>query len=161
MGELAVASKVHVMVSYGWSRGDGLVNHQLGQILARAAGVGEVDITDPQSTDRASRIEVATADPTVSAELDHWWQMVETRRAGNNTRNPVLGLEQSIRYRTDRLDAAAVTPEVSGECRREVAAVDQTITGVKDLPELVHPDAQVLDLLARYLEARSRVPAVA
>ena len=29
MGELAAASKVHVMVSYWWSRGDGLDNHQL------------------------------------------------------------------------------------------------------------------------------------
>lgn len=53
MGELAAASKVHVMVSYWWSRGDSLVNHQLGQILTCAAGVDEVDITDPQSIDRA------------------------------------------------------------------------------------------------------------
>ncbi|MDF3312168.1 hypothetical protein P3H15_45185 [Rhodococcus sp. T2V] len=159
MGELAVASKVAVMVSYWWSRGDGLANHLLGQILTRAAGVGEVDITDPQSIDRTVR--VAVADPAVLAELDQWWRMVETRRAGNTTRNPGLGLEQSIRYLTDRLDAAAVTPEALGECRRQVAAVDQTITSSKDLPELVHPDAQMLDLLVRYLEARSRVLALA
>ncbi|WP_124390606.1 hypothetical protein [Rhodococcus wratislaviensis] len=159
MGELATASRVHVMVSYWWSRGDGLANHQLGQILTRAAGVDEVNITDPQSIDRALRI--AVADPTVLAELDQWWQMVETRRDGNNTRNPGLGLEQSIRYLTDRLDAGTITPEGLGECRRQVAAVDQTITSATDLPELVHPDAQMLDLLARYLEARSRVLALA
>ncbi|MFD6058234.1 hypothetical protein [Rhodococcus wratislaviensis] len=63
------------MVSYWWSRGDGLANHQLSQILTRAAGVDEADITDRQSIDRASR--VATADPAVLAELDQWWQMVE------------------------------------------------------------------------------------
>ncbi|MBV6757354.1 hypothetical protein [Rhodococcus opacus] len=159
MGDLAAASKVHVMVSYWWSRGDGLANHQLGQILTRAAGVGEVDITDPQSIDRALR--VAVADPAVLAELDEWWQMVETRRAGNTTRNPGLGLEKSIRYLTDRLDAGTITPEALGECRRQVVAVDQTITSAKDLPELAHPDAEILDLLARYLEARSRVLALA
>ncbi|MFD6062711.1 hypothetical protein [Rhodococcus wratislaviensis] len=159
MGELAAASKVHVMVSYWWSRGDSLANHQLGQILTRAAGVDEADITDPQSIDRALR--VATADPAALAELDQWWQMVETRRAGNGTQNPGLGLEKSIRYLTDRLDAATITPEALGECRRQVAAVDQTITGAKDLPELAHPDAEMLDLLARYLEARSRVLALA
>ncbi|MGW4339713.1 hypothetical protein ACWEK5_44070 [Rhodococcus koreensis] len=146
------------MVSYWWSRGDGLANHQLGQILTRAAGVDEVDITDPQSIDRTLRI--AVADPAALAELDQWWQMVETRRAGNNTTNPGLGLEQAIRYLTDRLDADTVTPEVLGECRRQVAAVDQRVTGAKDLPELVRPDAQMLDLLARYLEARSRVLAL-
>ena len=159
MGELAGASKVHVMVSYWWSRGDGLANHKLGQILTRAAGVDEVDITDPQSIDRTLRI--AVADPTVLAELDQWWQMVETRRAGNTTRNPGLVLEQSIRYLTDRLDAGTVTPEALGECRRQVAEVDPTIISAKDLPELVHPDAQMLDLLVRYLEARSRVLALA
>ncbi|RZL82555.1 MAG: hypothetical protein EOP32_11085 [Rhodococcus sp. (in: high G+C Gram-positive bacteria)] len=159
MGELAAASTVHVMVSYWWSRGDGLANHQLGQILTRAAGVGEVDLTDPQSIDRALR--VAVADPPVLAELDQWWQLVETRRAGNGTRNPGLGLETSIRYLTDRLDAAVVTPEALGECLRQVAAVDQTIISAKDLPELAHPDAEMLDLLARYLEARSRVLALA
>ncbi|WP_257226497.1 hypothetical protein [Rhodococcus opacus] len=62
---------------------------------------------------------------------------------------------------TDRLDAAAVTPEALGECRRQVAAVDQTIISAKDLPELAHPDAEMLDLLGRYLEARSRVLALA
>ncbi|MDV6246678.1 hypothetical protein [Rhodococcus opacus] len=159
MGELAAASKVHVMVSYWWSRGDGLANHQLSQILTRASGVDQVEITDPQSIDRALRF--AVADPAVLAELDQWWQMVETRRAGNGTRNPGLGLDQSIRYLTDRLDAAAVTPEALGECRRQVAAVDQTIISAKDLPELAHPDAEMLDLLARYLEARSRVLALA
>ena len=102
MGERAAASEVAVMVSYWWSRGDGLANHQLGQILSRAAGVDEVDLTDPQSIDRALRM--AVADPAVLAELDQWWQMVETRRAGNGTRNPGLGLEQSIRYLTDRLE---------------------------------------------------------
>ena len=159
MGELAAASKVHVRVSYWWSRGDGLANHQLGQILSRAAGVGEVDLADSQSLDRALRI--AVADPAVLAELDAWWQMVETRRAGSSTHNPGLGLDQSIRYLTDRLDAAVVTPEALVECRRQVAAVDQTIIGAKDLPELAHPDAEMLDLLARYLEARSRVLALA
>ena len=158
MGELAAASKVHVMVSYWWSRGDGLANHQLGQILTRAAGVGEVDLTDPQSLDRALR--VAVADPAVLAELDQWWQMVETRTAGNGTRNPGLGLDQSIRYLTDRLDAVTVTPEALGECRRQVAAVDQTIISAKNLPELAHPDAEMLDLLGRCLEARSRVLAL-
>ncbi|WP_257226547.1 hypothetical protein [Rhodococcus opacus] len=146
------------MVSSWWSRGDGLANHQLGQTLTRAAGVDEVDITDPQSIDRALRI--AVADPAVLAELEAWWQMVETRRAGNGTRNPGLGLDQSIRYLTDPLDAAAVTPEALGECRRQVAAVDQTIISAKNLPELAHPDAETLDLLARYLEARSRVLAL-
>ncbi|WP_231914252.1 hypothetical protein [Rhodococcus sp. LB1] len=87
-------------MSFWWSRGDGLANHQLGQILSRAAGVGEVDLADPQSIDRALRI--AVADPAVLAELDQWWQMVETRRAGNGTRNPGLGPAQSIRYLTDR-----------------------------------------------------------
>ncbi|QZS57080.1 hypothetical protein [Rhodococcus opacus] len=159
MGELAAASKVHVMVSYWWSRGDSLANHQLGQILSRAAGVGEVDLTDSQSLDRALRI--AVTDPAVLGELEAWWQMVETRRAGNGTRNPGLGLDQSIRYLTDRLDAAAITPEVLGECRRQVAAVDLTIMSAKDLPELAHPDAEMLDLLGRYLEARSRVLALA
>ncbi|WP_172653120.1 hypothetical protein [Rhodococcus opacus] len=159
MGELAGASKVHVMVSYWWSRGDGLANHQLGQILTRAAGVDEVDLADPQSLDRALRI--AVADPAVLAELEVWWQMVETRRAGNGTRNPGLGLEQSIRYLTDRLDTATMTPEVLGECRRQVAVVDKTIISAKNLPELAHPDAEMLDLLARYLEARSRVLALA
>ncbi|MDV7088362.1 hypothetical protein GXW84_35100 [Rhodococcus sp. IEGM 248] len=147
------------MVSFWWSRGDGLVNHQLGQILSGAAGVGEVEITDPQSIDRALRI--AVADPAVPAELDQWWQMVETRRAGNGTRNPGLGLAQSIRYPTDRLDAVTVTPEALGECRRQVAAVDQAIISAKDLPELAHPDAEMLDFLARYLEARSWVLALA
>ena len=147
------------MVSYWWSRGDGLANHQLDQILSRAAGVDQVDLTDPQSLDRALRI--AVADPTVRVELDAWWQMVETRRAGNGPRNPGLGLDQSIRYLTDRLDAAAVTPEALGECRRQVAAVDQTIISAKNLPELAHPDAEMLDLLGRYLEARSRVLALA
>lgn len=71
-----------------------------------------------------------------------------------------LGLEKSIRYLTDRLDAAVVTPEALGECSREVAAVDQVIIGAKDLPELAHPDAEMLDLLARYLEARSRAVAL-
>ncbi|MFC0448825.1 hypothetical protein ACFFI2_11935, partial [Rhodococcus jostii] len=89
MGELAAASKVHVMVSHWWSRGDGLANHQLGQILTRAAGVGQVDLTDPQSIDRALRI--AVADPAVLAELEQWWQMVETRRAGNGTPQPGSG----------------------------------------------------------------------
>ncbi|WP_128642584.1 hypothetical protein [Rhodococcus opacus] len=145
------------MVSYRWSRGDGLDHHQLGQILTRAAGVDEADITDPQSSDRASRI--AVADPAVLVELDQWWQMVETRRAGNSTRNPVLGLEKSIRYLTDRLDAATVTPEALGECRRQVTAVDETVTGAEDLPELAHPDAEML--LPRYLEERSRVLALA
>nr|GLK33840.1 hypothetical protein GCM10017611_06830 [Rhodococcus wratislaviensis] len=159
MGELAAASKAAVMVSFWWSRGDGLANHQLGQILTRAAGVGEVDLTDPQSIDRA--LWIAVADPTVLAELDQWWQMVETRRAGNGTRNPGLGLDQSIRYLTDRLDADTVTAEALGECRRQVAAVDQTIISAKDLPELAHPDAEMLDLLGRYLEARSRVLALA
>ena len=159
MGELAAASKVHVMVSYWWSRGDSLANHQLGQILSRAAGVGEVDLTDSQSLDRALRI--AVTDPAVLGELEAWWQMVETRRAGNGTRNPGLGLDQSIRYLTDRRDAAAITPEVLGECRRQVAAVDLTIMSAKDLPELAHPDAEMLDLLGRYLEARSRVLALA
>ncbi|QSE88092.1 hypothetical protein JWS13_05080 (plasmid) [Rhodococcus pseudokoreensis] len=159
MGELATANKVHVMVSYWWSRGDGLANHQLGQILTRTSGVDEFDITDPQSIDRALRI--AVTDPAVLAELDGWWQMAETRRAGNNTRNPGLGLDASIRYLTDRLDADTVTPEAVGECRRQVTAVDQTIIGAKDLPELTHPDAEMLDLLARYLEARSRVLALA
>ncbi|WKN53386.1 hypothetical protein R1X32_44925 [Rhodococcus opacus] len=159
MGELAAASKVHVMVSYWWSRGDSLANHQLGQILSRAAGVGEVDLTDSQSLDRALRI--AVTDPAVLGELEAWWQMVETRRAGNGTRNPGLGLDQSIRYLTDRLDAAAITPEVLGECRRQLAAVDLTIMSAKDLPELAHPDAEMLDLLGRYLEARSRVLALA
>ncbi|MCZ4586406.1 MULTISPECIES: hypothetical protein [Rhodococcus] len=159
MGELAAASKVHVMVSYWWSRGDSLANHQLGQILSRAAGVGEVDLTDSQSLDRALRI--AVTDPAVLGELEAWWQMVETRRAGNGTRNPGLGLDQSIRYLTDRLDAAAITPEVLGECRRQVAAVDLTIMSAKNLPELAHPDAEMLDLLGRYLEARSRVLALA
>ncbi|MDH6291367.1 hypothetical protein [Rhodococcus opacus] len=159
MGEPAAASKVHVMVSYWWSRGDSLANHHLGQILTRAAGVDEADITDPQSIDRALRI--AVADPAALAELDEWWQMVETRRAGNGTRNPGLGLDQSIRYLTDRLDATAITPEVLGECRRQIAAVDQTIISAKDLPELARPDAEMLDLLGRYLEARSRVLALA
>ncbi|AII11401.1 hypothetical protein [Rhodococcus opacus] len=159
MGELAAASKVHVMVSYWWSRGDSLANHQLGQILTRAAGVDEVDLTDPQSIDRALRI--AVADPAALAELDQWWQMVETRRAGNSTRNPRLGLDQSIRYLTDRLDTAAITPEALGECRRQIAAVDRTIISAKNLPELAHPDAEMLDLLGRYLEARSRVLALA
>ena len=159
MGELAAAPPVRHHHMYFARRGDGLDNHQLGQILTRAAGVGEVDLTDPQSLDRALRI--AVADPTVLAELDGWWQMVETRRAGNGTRNPGLGLDQSIRYLTDRLDAAVVTPEALGECRRQVAAVDQTIIGAKDLPELAHPDAEMLDLLGRYLEARSRVLALA
>ncbi|MBW4818663.1 hypothetical protein [Rhodococcus qingshengii] len=158
MGELAVASKVHVMVSYWWSRGDGLANHHLGQILTRAAGVGEVDIADPQSIDRTLRI--AVADPAVLAELDEWWQMVETRRAGNSTRIPGLGLAGSIRYLTDLLDTDTLTPEALGECRRQVAAVDQAIIGAKGLPELAHPDAEMLDLLARYLEARSRVLAL-
>jgi hypothetical protein len=54
-----------------------------------------------------------------------------------------------------------VTPEVLGECRRQVATVDQTIIRAKDLPELTHPNAETLDLLARYLEARSRVLALA
>nr|WP_271213013.1 hypothetical protein [Rhodococcus wratislaviensis]GLK39928.1 hypothetical protein GCM10017611_67990 [Rhodococcus wratislaviensis] len=53
MGELAAASKAAVMVSYWWSRGDGLANRQLGQILTCAAGVDEVNITDPRSIDRA------------------------------------------------------------------------------------------------------------
>ncbi|RZL83543.1 MAG: hypothetical protein EOP32_07000 [Rhodococcus sp. (in: high G+C Gram-positive bacteria)] len=159
MGELAAASKVHVMVSYWWSRGDGLANHQLGQILTRAAGVDQVDLTDPQSLDRALRI--AVADPTVLAELDQWWPMVETRRAGNSTRNPSLGLDQSIRYLTDRLDAGTITPEARGECRRQVVAVDQVIISSKNLPELAHPDAEMLDLLGRYLETRSRVLALA
>ncbi|NHU44971.1 hypothetical protein [Rhodococcus sp. A14] len=119
----------------------------------------QVDLTDPQSIDRALRI--AVADPAVLAELDAWWQMAETRRAGNGTRNPGLGLDQSIRYLTDRLDADTVTPEALGECRRQVAAVDQTIISAKDLPELAHPDAETLDLLGRYLEARSRVLALA
>ena len=158
MGELAGASKVHVMVSYWWSRGDGLANHQLGQILTRAAGVDQVDLTDPQSLDRALRI--AVADPAASAELDQWWQMAETRRAGNSTHNPSLGLNQSIRYLTDRLDAATISSEALNECRRQVAAVDQTIISAKDLPELAHPDAEMLDLLGRYLEARSRVQAL-
>jgi hypothetical protein len=50
---------------------------------------------------------------------------------------------------------------VLGECRRQVAAVDQAIIGATDLPELAHPDAEMLDLLGRYLEARSRVLALA
>ncbi|MFC9839670.1 hypothetical protein ACFVKB_38680 [Rhodococcus sp. NPDC127530] len=158
MGELGAAGKVAVMVSYWWSRGDSLANHQLGQILTRASGVDELDITDPQSIDRALRIAVAA--PAVLAELDEWWQMVETRRAGNSTRNPGLVLDQSIRYLTDRLDADTLTPEALNECRRQVAAVDQTITSAKDLPELARPDAEMLDLLARYLEARSRVLAL-
>ncbi|MFD2157075.1 hypothetical protein [Rhodococcus jostii] len=62
---------------------------------------------------------------------------------------------------TDRLDAGTVTAEALGECRRQVAAVDQTIISAKDLPELAHPDAEMLDLLGRYLEARSRVLALA
>ncbi|AHK35595.1 hypothetical protein Pd630_LPD11020 (plasmid) [Rhodococcus opacus PD630] len=148
-----------MMVSYWWRRGDGLANHQLGQILTRASGVDEVDLTDSQSLDRALRI--AVADPVVLGELAQWWQMVETRRAGHGTRNPGLGLDQSIRYLTDRLDAAAITPEALDECRRQVAAVDETIISAKDLPELAHPDAEMLDLLARYLEARSRVLALA
>ncbi|MFZ2172856.1 MAG: hypothetical protein WAW17_02255 [Rhodococcus sp. (in: high G+C Gram-positive bacteria)] len=48
-----------------------------------------------------------------------------------------------------------------GEFRRQVTAVDQVIIGAKDLPELAHPDAEIHDLLARYLEARSRVQALA
>ncbi|MGV9870010.1 hypothetical protein [Rhodococcus koreensis] len=158
MGELATASTVHVMVSYWWSRGDDLANHQLGQILTRTSGVGEIDLTDPQSIDQALRI--AVADPAVLTELDEWWKMVETRRAGNSTRNPGLGLAGSIRYLTDRLDTDTITPEALGECRRQVAAVDQAIIGAKDLPELAHPDPEMLDLLTRYLEARSRVLAL-
>ena len=76
MGELAAVSEVHVMVSFWWSRGDGLANHRLGQILSRAAGVGEVNLTDPQSIDRALRI--AVADPAVLTELDQWWQILQT-----------------------------------------------------------------------------------
>jgi len=76
MGELAAASTAHVMVSYWWSRGDGLANHQLGQILTRAAGVDQVDLTDPQSLDRALRI--AVADPAVLTELDEWWQILQS-----------------------------------------------------------------------------------
>jgi hypothetical protein len=134
-------------------------NHQLGQILTRTSGVDEIDITDPQAVDRALRI--AVADPGALAELEGWWQMVEARRSGNGTRNPGLGLEKSIRYLTDRIDADTLTPEAVGECHRQVAAVDQAIIGAKDLPELAHPDAEMLDLLARYLEARSRVLALA
>ncbi|MFC9557032.1 hypothetical protein ACFTWF_40140 [Rhodococcus sp. NPDC056960] len=155
MGELATASKAHVMVLYGWSRGDDLAIHQLGQFLTRTAGVDEIDITDPQSIDRA--LWIAVADPTVLTELDGWWTMAEARRADSGTRNPGLGLEKSIRYLTDRLDTDTMTAEAVGECRRQVAAVDRSIIGAKDLPELAHPDPEMLDLLARYVEARSRV----
>ncbi|WP_257014752.1 hypothetical protein [Rhodococcus sp. ACPA1] len=54
-----------------------------------------------------------------------------------------------------------VTPAALGKCRRQVAAVDQTIISAKDLPELAHPDAEMLDFLARYLEPRSWVLALA
>ncbi|WP_327205348.1 hypothetical protein [Rhodococcus opacus] len=104
---------------------------------------------------------IAVADPAVLAELDEWWQMVETRPNGNSTKNPGLGLDHSIRYLTDRLDADTITPEALGECCRRIAAVDQTIASAKDLPDLAHPDAEMLDLLARYLKVRSRVLALA
>ncbi|SEB33953.1 hypothetical protein SAMN04490220_0057 [Rhodococcus jostii] len=40
--------------------------------------------------------------------------------------------------------------------RTAVAADFLRSPAPKDLPELVHPDAEMRDLLARYLEARSR-----
>ena len=51
-------------------------------------------------------------------------------------------------------------PEVLGECRRQVAALDQAIISAKDLPQLAHPAPEMLDLLARYLESCSRVVAL-
>ncbi|RZL82732.1 MAG: hypothetical protein EOP32_10340 [Rhodococcus sp. (in: high G+C Gram-positive bacteria)] len=59
MGEPGRASTAHVMVALWWSRGDALANH-LGQILTRA-GCVDVDITDPQSIDKALRIAVTGA----------------------------------------------------------------------------------------------------
>ncbi|PQP15901.1 hypothetical protein C5613_37715 [Rhodococcus opacus] len=54
------------MVSPGGAPGDGVANHQLGQILRRTC-VDEVDITDPQTIDRALR--VAVTNPAVLVEF--------------------------------------------------------------------------------------------
>lgn len=137
MGELGRASKVHVhvMVSLWWSRGDGLTDQKIGRILTRA-GCVDVVIADVQSIDRVMC--TAVGDPAVLSELDGGWQMVETCRAGDSFRIPVLGLDGSIRYLTDRLDVAAVTPEMITACRWRVAEVDPVILGTKDLPELAH-----------------------
>lgn len=157
MGESNRPGQVLVMVSFWWSRGDELANHQLGQILTRT-GCLDGEITDAAAVDRALR--AVGDEPALVAELDEWWQMVAARRSDNTTQNPGLSLGGSIRYLTDRLDADRVTPESIEECRRQIAALDTQIVSAKDLPELAHPDAEMLTLLARYMEARSRVLAM-
>lgn len=101
MGELGAASKVVVMVSFWWSRGDALGNHQHGQILTRT-GCVDVDIADTQWIDRALRS--AVDDLAVLVELDQWWQVVETRRAGNSAGEPGPGPGQvdSVPHRPAR-----------------------------------------------------------
>ncbi|WP_240960677.1 hypothetical protein [Rhodococcus sp. A14] len=89
--------------------------------------------------------------------------MADGRNPAGRKRHPQpgsgSGAVDSVPHRPAR--AETVTPEALGECRRQVAAVDQAIISAKDLPELAHPDAEMLDLLGRYLEARSRVLALA
>ncbi|MFD6059826.1 hypothetical protein [Rhodococcus wratislaviensis] len=160
MGELAAASKVHVMVSYWWSRA-GAVSPTINS--ARSSPAQQV-WTRPTSPIRSRSTEPYVSRSPIPRRWPSWtgggrWSKPGGPATAPRTRD--WGLERSIRYLTDRLDAATVTPEALGECRRQVAAVDQTITGAKDLPELAHPDAEMLDLLARYLEARSRVLALA
>lgn len=157
MGESSQRAHVFVMVSYWWSRGDDLANYQLGHILSQTE-CWSGDITDAQAVDRALR--VAADNPALLAELDEWWQMVAARRNGNNTQNPGRSLGGAIGYLTDRLDADAITPDAIEECRRQIAALDRQIIKAKNLPELTHPDVEMLTLLARYMEARSRVLAL-
>ncbi len=86
--------------------------------------------------------------------------MAAARRGENTTRNPKAGLASSIRYLIDRLEADPLTDEVIGSLRQPVSMIDDHIVKAKDLPEMVHPDAELLDLIGDYLAARSRVLAL-
>ena len=156
-GETGSVSQVLIMVSFWWSRRDDLANYQLEQILNRAGGLGGA-ITDPDAVDQALR--VAAEDPAVVAELDQWWRMVSVRRGENTTRNPRASLVSSVRFLTDTLDADPLTAEVVGRLRQQVSMIDDHIVKAKNLPEMVDPDAELLELIGDYLAVRSRVLAL-
>ncbi|EKT77299.1 hypothetical protein WSS_A38116 [Rhodococcus opacus M213] len=137
----------------------------MGNQVERAAAIVKATTfhDDPDTLAKVSR---GLGEAMVGINIDeirqpHRHAVGEPVEMGRVARTRPWGLARSILYLTDRLDADPITDDAIEECRRHVTAVDQLTTAAKDLPELRHPDAEILGLLARYMAARFRILALA